>query len=132
MIRHKLYLMLDCFIVGSYFLQSHSPSSDSLDLLTVYLVISLLFVVSTMLELTFIVFLKRSSEWNENPIKPTFTGNGISTNNCRYYKITRFDYVDLISCSIYFILFLIFNCIYWGLYLWKYYSAIFYSHIYLE
>ena len=57
-------------IIGFYYLfQSESPASDKLNKLGVYLIVSLFFVISTTLELAFVVTLKRVGELKVHKVR---------------------------------------------------------------
>ena len=96
---------------------AESPSADKLDVMVIYLVVSLLFVFSTMVELTFVVFLRRVTEWKRNHIKSSMIVNNISKQICFESEMTYSDLIDLVSFAVYFMSYILFNCIYWGIYL---------------
>ena len=68
-----------------------------------------------MIELTLVVFLKRATEWNSNRsdravdiLKSQPNGN-----TSKEKSMTYLDIIDLVALIIYFLLYIVFNIVYW-------------------
>ena len=95
-----------------FYFQSESPASDQLNKLGVYLIVSLFFVISTIIELAFVVTLKRVGELKvqegENEVK-VMTRSKIESRK----QISILDRIDFFAFMIYFFFYIIFNFVYW-------------------
>ena len=78
--------------------------------------VSLFFVISTVIELTIVVFLKRILDWESNWIETKNNVGREESNKTRLIGNTMsyFEVIDLLSLAMYFIIFIIFNCAYWN------------------
>ena len=90
-----------------FLFQSESPSVYRLNSLGIYLLVSLFFVISTMVELVLVVFLKRVSEWKTNLIGAEVERNNMNINRSFAKSMNYRDIIDLIALFTYCIIYVI-------------------------
>ena len=99
--------------IQHYFVfQSESPSSDRLNRLGVYLIVSLFFVISTIIELALVISLKRAGEW-KLPKMINVVKIESNQKNLPEKSMTFLDKVDFWALALYCFFYILFNCVYW-------------------